>query len=224
MLNVAKKYKTNLAAIRLSPEIRMKLPSWYHPSTKPRPMTNVTSRCLLKKHKVITVAELVKIANKLNAQLRNETHTPEPNCTCQDCTEERRGGCKNPHECAREALMRIHEIAPKYNPLQIGEQHDNLSLTRRRKGRNKLARQNDEEILFDPSITCKNNLAECFRIFTNPDRLSPIPAARFYARGLNLNPLKTEVYTDGACWNNGKANARCGEEYGSTPTTIGMPP
>jgi len=25
-----------------------------------------------------------------------------------------------------------------------------------------------------------------------------------------LNPLKIEVYTDGACWNNRKVNARCG--------------
>ena len=41
------------------------------------------------------------------------------------------------------------------------------------------------------------------------DRLSPIPAARFYAHGLNLHPSKVEVYTDGACWNNRKADARC---------------
>jgi hypothetical protein len=80
-----------------------------------------------------------------------------------------------------EALKRIHELAPKYNPLQIGEQHDKLSLTNRRKDRNTLARKSDEEITFDPSITCKDSIAECFRIFTDPNRISPIPAGRPFA-------------------------------------------
>ena len=210
MLSVARKYGTNLAAIRLSTEVRMKLPAWYHPFAESRPMTNATSRCLLRKHKITTVAELIKLAKKLNDQQRNEAHVPVPNCPCRDCTEEREKGCINPHACAKEALTRIHDLAPKYNPLQIGEQHDNLSLTHRRKSRNILARKNEEEILFDPSITCKDNIAECFRIFTDLTRLSPIPARRFYTRGLNLNHAKIEVYTDGACWNNGKANAKCG--------------
>jgi ribonuclease HI len=58
-------------------------------------------------------------------------------------------------------------------------------------------------------MTCKDNLAECFRIFTDSDNLSPIPVRRFYTRGLNLNPSKIEVFTDGACWNNGKENTKC---------------
>ena len=217
MLHVAKKYGTNLAAIRLSPEIRMKLPAWYHPFAEPHPMTNTTSRCLLRKHRITTVADLVKLTTKLRNQQPNDVHTPLPNCACQDCTADRAGGCLNPHACAANALMRIHELAPKYNPLQIGEQHDNLSLTHRRKSRNILARQSDEEILFDPTITCKDSVAECFRVFTDTAGLSPIPARRPYAIGLNLNPHKVSVYTDGACWNNGKSNARCGSGIWFSP-------
>ncbi|KAN0137570.1 hypothetical protein V8E53_004621, partial [Lactarius tabidus] len=165
MIKVAKKYDTNLAAIHLSPEVRMKLPAWYHPCTEPHPMTNTTSRCLLRRHKVSMVADLVKTAKKIHTQQQREEHTPQPNCTCCNCAQDRSDGCQNPHSCAMEALKIIHELAPKYNPLQIGEQHDKLSLTNRRKDRNTLARKSDEEITFDPSITCKDSIAECFRIF-----------------------------------------------------------
>ena len=210
MIKVANKYGTNLAAIRLSPEIRSKLPAWYHPFAEHYPMTNAAARCLLKRHKISTVAELVKQARKVQAHHQNRDHTPNRNCACRDCAQERAEGCQNPHACATEALTRIHELAPKYNPLQIGEQHDNLSLTNRRKNNNTTARKNNKEITFDPSITCKDSVAECFRIFMNPARLSPIPARRPFARGLNLDPRKISVYMDGACWNNGKANAKCG--------------
>ena len=54
-------------------------------------------------------------------------------------------------------------------------------------------------------------MVECFRIFVDPSRTMTIPAGHPFARGLNLNPqTTTSVYTDGACWNNGKADARSG--------------
>lgn len=64
MLKVAKRYNTNLAAIRLSPGIQATLPAWYHPYTTPCPMTNVNVRCLLNKHVMRTVKDLIKLANK----------------------------------------------------------------------------------------------------------------------------------------------------------------
>jgi ribonuclease HI len=64
--------------------------------------------------------------------------------------------------------------------------------------------------MFDPSITCKETLAECFRIFTDPTKLTHQPAKRY--RHIRPTPRCTEitVYTDGACINNGKQNAHCG--------------
>ncbi|KAH9051428.1 hypothetical protein EDB87DRAFT_1571750, partial [Lactarius vividus] len=55
MLKTAKKYGTSLAAIRLSPSLRAKLLAWYHLESKPRPLTNRESKCLLRKHKVKSV-------------------------------------------------------------------------------------------------------------------------------------------------------------------------
>lgn len=83
MIKVAKKYKTNLAAIRLSPAIRAKLPAWYHPGAAPRPITNVSSRCLLRCHAVRTVADLIKRPWNVYAPTVHETgykgaETPTP--------------------------------------------------------------------------------------------------------------------------------------------------
>ena len=117
---------------------------------------------------------------------------------------------RNPHACAMEAYTRIENIAPKLNPIHPRDDHDNLSLTRTRKQRNENAKQMHGDIIFDPTITCKNDLSECFRIFTNPTQITNIPAKRLQARGTILRNQQIEVYTDGACFENGKANARCG--------------
>jgi hypothetical protein len=70
-----------------------------------------------------------------------------------DCVEDRLKGCKDPNLCAMEALTRIQEMAPKLNPINLGEPHDNLSLTRRRKAWNEDERLEEGEIIFDPTKT-----------------------------------------------------------------------
>lgn len=209
MLSVAKKYRTNLAAIRLSPGVRATLPAWYHPASEPRTMTNVNARCLLSKHAARTVADLIKSANKEIGQARNRTHVPSQTCVCMECVNDRRDGCRNPHACALEAVTRLNDIAPKYNPLAFNS-HNTLSLTPDRKARNGDTHEEGQRILFDPTITCKEGIEECFRVFTNPDRISRLPASRRPQIGANLDNIEMRVYTDGACMNNGKRNAKCG--------------
>jgi hypothetical protein len=171
---------------------------------------NATSKCLLTKHHTSTVADLLTTSACLRGTHQGPPHTPLPQCVCLDCTNDRQYGCHNPHACALEALTQINLITSKLNPLPIGDQHDNLSLTKRCKARNQAAAQTNGTILFDPSITCKDNLAECFRIFVDPNKLSNIPARRYYTNGINLRHQEVTVYTDGASFNNGKQNARCG--------------
>ena len=209
MLKVAKKYDTNLAAIRLSPGIRATLPAWYHPAAETRPIRNVNARCLLNNHATRSVADLIKLANKVSERTRNNAHEPSQACVCMECVQDRLGGCKNPHACAREAETRLSDIAPKYNPLAV-EHHDTLSLTPDRKARNSGDPVEGQQRLFDPTITCKNGIDECFRVFTNPERISRRPASRRPQQGTYLDHVEMRVYTDGACMNNGKRNARCG--------------
>jgi hypothetical protein len=79
--------------------------------------------------------------------------------------------------CAEEAKKIIDLIPPKLNPMYQGHQHGNLSLTKTRKEHNITARATNDTILFDPTITSKKNLAECFRIFTDPNKISNKPAS-----------------------------------------------
>ncbi|KAH9180214.1 hypothetical protein EDB89DRAFT_1840145 [Lactarius sanguifluus] len=209
MLKTAKKYKTNLAALRLSPALRAMLPAWYHPGAAPCPITNVASRCLLRCHEVKTVADLIKLARKIRHQNRTANHIPSLECVCVDCARDRLRGCRNPHACAMEAMTRTNDISPKYNP-NAPDHHDNLSLTPNRKEKNRKAHETKGEVLFDPTITCKGGIAECFRIFTNPERITLTPACRQLTRGRNLEHMNIEVYTDGSCMKNGKNDASCG--------------
>lgn len=96
------------------------------------------------------------------------------------------------------------------NPLYQGNGHDNLSLTKRRKDQNRKAIEEEGTITFDPTITSKNDITECFRIFTDPQRSSRYPAQRLRDDRTSNRHDTVRVYTDGACINNGKENARCG--------------
>ena len=209
MAKVSKKFNTNLAAIRLSPNLRAQLPAWYHIAANARPITNMASKCLIERHNISKVADLMRISARVRRTTDAALHVPRPNCACGECINDRIAGCRNPHACASEALTRIQLIAPKFNPIQ-GVHHDTLTLTRRRKERNQTAKTTDGEVIFDPSITSKNYLSECFRIFTDPDKITNIPAKRLQNYGISLSDHATTIYTDGACYNNGKMNARCG--------------
>ena len=60
MLGIAKKYKTNLTAICLTPHLNAQLPAWYHLTTEYRPMTDAVTKCLINKHKTVMVADLLQ--------------------------------------------------------------------------------------------------------------------------------------------------------------------
>ena len=121
-----------------------------------------------------------------------------------------RKDCTHPHDCTTEALARINRTLPKLNPLGLGINHDNLSLTNRRKELNQRAREENGKITFDPSITAKDDLSDCFRIFTDPQRLTQLPAQHLQNNGANRRYNETSIFTDGSCMNNSKENAKSG--------------
>jgi hypothetical protein len=139
MLTTAKKYHANLTAIRLSQHLCKQLPAWYHIASEPCPPTNAASKCLLTKHNTKTVADLMIVLARLWRTQQGPPHVPLHHYLCHDCRLDRQQGCCNPHACTQEALTRINQIADKLNPLSLGDRHDNLSLTRQRKARNREA-------------------------------------------------------------------------------------
>ena len=210
MLKVARKYGLTFTAIRLSPHLKTQLPAWYHTHADHRPMRGQTAVCLIRTHHAKTVADLLGMLNRIRNEPYPYPHIPSQWCLCRECVHDRTKGCKKPHACANEALEKIRTIYPVMNPLYPNTWHGNLSLTSSRKRMNSLARSRNDAILFDPSITSKNNLSECFRIFVDPNIKPKNPARRRVTPGTALRHLKTTIHTDGASLNNGKMNARCG--------------
>jgi ribonuclease HI len=128
------------------------------------------------------------------------------------CKSSRREGCPDPMKCAMRARRIMSKIPGKYAITQTPPS-DGLTLTHHRaeqNGRNK--RRRTADITFDPTVTAKTSLSECFRIFVNKEKLSDEPAHRLSCpvTGLDVNEEHITVYTDGSCLNNGRPDARCG--------------
>jgi hypothetical protein len=166
MLKTGKKYHLTFSTIRLSPRLKELLPAWYHPGEEKRRTRTPTAKCLIEVHRALAITDLIKITKRLNNPTLMRPHMPSPWCICPECVIDRINKCTNPHQCATEAQNKINALYPKYNPLAPDTRHGNLSLTASRKRKNLQARHQNEFITFDPTITNKNDLTECYRIFT----------------------------------------------------------
>ena len=219
MIKAAKKHKAAFAPINLSRKLKEKLPTWRHlgmESTTPR---NRQTKCLAINHRSTKIKDLLQITERLLETYNRGPHRPDYTCQCVDCVNDKNKGCKNPQHCAIEAQKRIQEISPKLHPLHPPNQD---SLTKSSQHNNVNARadpiedeENDEEenpgITFNPSVTIKSDLTDCFRIFVDPNRIMDVPAMRQPPpRGISIPEEEITVYTDGSCLNNGKENAQCG--------------
>lgn len=102
----------------------------------------------------------------------------------------------------------LDELTPKFKP-SIKPAEDNLTLTHRRTKRNETARENDSKILFNLSVTVRNGITECLRVFVSSEKIQEEPAywLRAIPRGLNIVEEHIYVYTDGSCINNRKQGA-----------------
>jgi len=218
MLKAAKDHNTNLAAVKVTARLHRELPAWYHIDKEMATIRSRAEKCLIEKHRTMTVTDLIKVS----ARIRNNDHehTPNPFCPCRNCSIDQEKGCYNPHECAQVATAKINRISPKWNPWGPENPLDGLSLTPTRKTNNLRAKLNNDEITFNPTLTCNESLAETFRVFVDPSRISALPALRPPPTGRILSCPKITIYMDGACLNNGKKNAACG---GGTWVSQGSP-
>jgi len=90
MLKVAKNHNTNLAAVKISARLCKELPAWYHLDEKLSTLDSETIRCLIEKHKVSTVTDLVNVSARIRNQHYTNTHRPYTFCLCHDCLSDQR--------------------------------------------------------------------------------------------------------------------------------------
>ena len=110
----------------------------------------------------------MKTTARIRDNIGHPNHHPTNYCNCPACKEDYEKDCTHPHDCATEAMARIHTTTPKTNPLYPDGGHNNLSLIKRRKEQNRKAKEENRKIPFDPTMISKSDIAECFRVFTNP--------------------------------------------------------
>ncbi|KAH7909129.1 hypothetical protein BJ138DRAFT_1011444, partial [Hygrophoropsis aurantiaca] len=166
LLKTAKKYKLSFAPIKMHETLKEKMPAWLHVGAQPQTYHWTKDECLRENHRVMKIADLIKITHRLDRQ--NTTinkHSPRTNCKCSDCKNDRTIKCKNPHKCAENAKHILERIAPKMSNKSIAPK-DNLTLTHRRREKNEQAIEaGGGEMIFDPSVTSQGLLKECFRLF-----------------------------------------------------------
>lgn len=175
-----------------------------HMGTPPRAYNKLKDKCLKDNHQVKKVKNLQALIKCLKPE---SNHQPHQDCTCADCERDRTRNCENPHKCALNANKLLLGLSAKLNPA-VARQKDDLTLTHHREEKN--ARANigrGDEITFNPSVTTRTSLEDCFRIFpTIP--ASFLPASRPIPQEPPHAPIT--VYTDGSCENNGSTNAKSG--------------
>jgi ribonuclease HI len=209
MLKAVKVHKVSFAAVKLLRDIKDRMPAWFHLGALPRTYHAARDRCLSEAHNTQSVKDLTAMASRILED--NTAHKRRQNCACADCRADRARGCLNPSSCCQVAKNILASLKPKYSTT-TPDADDGLTLTNRQKAANKQGRANmghSGRIVFDPSVTTKDALAECFRAFVDEARTDETPAIR-ERRGISLVDKHVTVYTDGSCINNGKANARCG--------------
>ena len=211
MMKAANKHNVEFTPINISQDLRESLPAWQHLGIEKQPPRNLRSLCLARIHKSKKVKDMLKVTDRLKGTYRGGIHTPVFSCHCDDCKTGRSHGCENPQHCAIEAQKRLGWITPKLNPTRLSSQ-DSLSLTKCWRERNQQAAEDNEQgVIFDPSVMEKKDLSECFRVFMDPKKIRNIPAKRHMCpNGISLDNEEITDYTDGSCLNNRKQNARCG--------------
>lgn len=74
MLKTARRYKVNLAVIKMTPHLLAQLPMWYHLAAKQKSLNNARAKCLLGKHDVTKVVDLVRMSACLHHPTQFQTH------------------------------------------------------------------------------------------------------------------------------------------------------
>lgn len=117
MLKVAKTHNVNFATIKLVQRIQEKLPAWLLTGSEHLPINNNSARCLIHKHKAMTITDLLRVSARLRNNTERALHHDTNYCRCPHCLEDYANKCTHPNDCAKEALDRHQCISPKSNPL-----------------------------------------------------------------------------------------------------------
>ena len=117
LVKTAKRFTVRLEGHTFSPSISKQMPIWLHikadKKSLKRHSKTIAGKCLIKKHKAISVGKIIDLADTLE----NIDHVPDPNCLCETCLESGdKHGCEDPHQCFIKAYELLNLLPSKWNP------------------------------------------------------------------------------------------------------------
>ena len=199
MLKLAKEHSVQISATSPTRDVQIELPIWYHTQSKPsarKLYKTKSAKCLRRKHGIRLVKDALLVLDQVS-----EEHVPANNCGCENCRRMRTTEkCPHPHECIELTAALIQKILPRWNPTEEREQtpldQDGGEID-----------PNDTEVTF---ITENDTteLRNAITIFGETPTMSQ-EAGASPPRNPEGAPMAV-IYTDGACINNGREDARAG--------------
>ncbi|KAH9925439.1 uncharacterized protein BXZ73DRAFT_23426, partial [Epithele typhae] len=128
-------------------------------------------------------------------------------CPCNSCIETKENtGCLNPHKCFERAKAYLDTLTPKWDPRgECQEDHEKAQIEETRR----IFKEEEEVVIFNPSVTTSGNMSTTLRIFTNFSKENPPN------KGKHINKFEAEgeiqyLATDGSCLKNGEEDAQAG--------------
>lgn len=188
MLKIAKKYGIRQESTTIQPEALRNMPIWNHNEAEKsirRLAHGRYAKCLQEKHKVRTVGDMMREAEKMKTQ----GHEDHPQCQCTSCNETGwEMWCDRPFECYKRAKAILEKIPPKWIPdvdtlngANIENEEDNNL---------------PQDTLRIPSAPqTSNNISETFRVFTRGRKSNRRPRKKGNQEDPESEPNNITVYT-----------------------------
>jgi len=104
MFKTAKKYHTTMDTIRITLHLLSQLPAWYHLNADHHLLNNSQARCMIQKHNINKVADLLILSARLRHPCQYPTHQRIRGCRCWECAKDRTLGCKTHKSVQRKRL------------------------------------------------------------------------------------------------------------------------
>ncbi|KAL1688071.1 hypothetical protein GGG16DRAFT_60724 [Schizophyllum commune] len=174
-MKTIEKHKARFDPINPSKDIKERMPIWHHifiPLSKKPVYNSVHGRCMRDNHGIRTVGETVALTQTV---LDNPNHTTRPTCACAGCTQMRERGCDNPNGCAQAAKTLLAKLPAKWDPRV--DFRASRKLTAEEEAKNRVAKEENRAVIFDPEIEEERTMQECYRIFGLANNQDPAEVA-----------------------------------------------
>lgn len=202
MIKTTYKYGARVLTTRIPKDVMLMMPYWFHVGFKDRLEScygNIWGECQCQNHKITLVGQMLRHAKRLHLQ----TCSRRKNCKCRECKEDCTRGCNHPTQCRLNAVRKMNNIKPEWDPREPHCEH------KERTQQERLPPMSEFYKCVPKSGVEPEHPLNMIRTFTSADKL-PEGHTMFQPHGdADTDGESVVVYTDGSCHKNGTDSAQC---------------